>query len=372
MVLKQLVLSNFRNINDTDLELSDGCNLICGENGSGKTSLLESVYLYWNGRSFRTSRLNDIVNDDKDEVLIRGYVEENSQTIPFGFQYSKSRKERMYRYNSNGIKRSSDLASLLPVYYFSPQSENLISGSPGARRSLLFWYLFHVEPTFKYQYSSLQKAVKQRNRLLRSGGENSEYEFWESQIFELSCTLKQLTEARIELLKDLFKKECKDTNFAMVDCQKLVDRIDGVSVKYSWNKNEELKIALEEKREYESKLGYTTLGYQKCEFSLDTKLNKRNFSRGEEKALSLILMVSILRSIYVTTKNSILFLIDDLSAELDSQFIKGLLMKLATLPLQLFITTLTKDSLVELVNEHFSNSKMFHVKQGVVVEEQNV
>ncbi|BDX04482.1 DNA replication/repair protein RecF [Planctobacterium marinum] len=372
MILKQLMLSDFRNIKEIDLTLSEGCNVISGDNGSGKTSLLEAIYLFWNGRSFRSSRIQDTVNVDGKSVLIRGNAEDDEQVFPFGFQYTKQDKSRLYKFNGETIRRSSDLATLLPVYYFSPQTDNLVSGSAGSRRSLLFWYLFHVEPTFRERFSSLQKAVKQRNQLLRSGGGESEFSFWENQITELSDELRLSTEHRMIALEKQFSLECGEIEDAEYNIESLLNRIKGISAKYSWEAKADLALALSEKRTYEAKLGYTTLGFQKCDFGFDTNYNKRNFSRGEEKTLTLILMISILKTVYFETKKSILFLIDDLSAELDSKFIRLLLDKLASLPLQLFITTLTKDSLFESVSEYFSKFKMFHVKQGGVVEEQNV
>lgn len=366
------MLSNFRNIKSCELSLSDKCNVFCGENGSGKTSLLEAIYLYWNGRSFRTSNLNHIVQHKQNELLVHGKAKSSEQTLAYGLQFIKKTKDRRYRLAGEKVKRSSDLASLLPVYYFSPQSENLLSGSPGNRRSLLFWYLFHVEPTFKVRYAALQKAVKHRNQLLRHNVADSEFYFWDAEIAKLSAELRDFTDNEVETLRIVFKEECHKVDDNAFLLKTLINRIATLEVKYSWENEQDLFEQLTAKREYEKKLGYSTLGFQKCDFRLVDSSGVASYSRGEEKALSLILLVSVFCSIYNKTKKNMLILLDDLSSELDESFIATLLKKFSNLPLQMCITTLTKDALIKKVEEHFLDFKLFHVKQGVVTEEQNV
>lgn len=372
MILDRLVLSNFRNINSCDLSLSEKCNVFCGENGSGKTSLLEAIYLYWNGRSFRTSKLNHIVQHEHDKLLVHGRVKSDEQLMSFGLEFLRKTKDRRYRLSGEKVKRSSDLASLLPVYYFSPQSESLLTGSPGNRRSLLFWYLFHVEPIFKVKFAELQKAVKQRNQLLRNHGTDAEFQFWDSEIAKLSAELRDVTDGEINTLCIVFEEECHNVEDVALLFKSLVKRIATLGVRYSWENELDLLEQLSAKRDYEKKLGYTTLGYQKCDFRLVDNTGVASYSRGEEKALSLILLVSVFRSIYNKNDKNTLLLLDDLSSELDDNFISTLLKKFSNLPLQMCITTLTKDALIAKVEKHFLDFKLFHVKQGAVTEEQNV
>lgn len=373
MVLSQLVLSDFRNIKSCDISLSERCNVFYGDNGSGKTSLLEAVYLFWNSRSFRTARLSEIVAHQHNDFLIHGKVSDTESDFPFGLSYAGREKERIAKFNGEKVRRSSQLAAMLPVYYFSPQSDAILSGSPGNRRNLLFWYLFHVEPKFNENYQYLQKALSSRNKLLKAVVRQDELVFWEKEISRYSIELKRISENQVRDLHDQFKKECllSDREQQGVELS-LFDKLNGLDIHYPWKEDEDLESDLASKREMEFKLGYTTLGYHKCDLKIGTSQGKKSFSRGEEKSITLTLIISVLKIIASKTNKNILVLIDDLMAELDQKFTSMLIQKLSSLPLQLFITTLTKDSLLSTIEKQFSNFRLFHVKQGDVIEEYNV
>lgn len=372
MVLSQLVLSEFRNIHSCNISLSDRCNIFYGENGSGKTSLLESVHMFWNSRSFRTSRIGEAVAHQHSNFLIHGRVNDGESQLPFGLSYSLKDKERVSKFNGNRVKRSSDLASLLPVYYFSPQSDAILSGSPGNRRNLLFWYLFHVEPKFNETYQCLQRALSSRNKLLKTLVQKEELVFWEKEISKYSVELKRLSDEQVKDLNLQFEAECSSSEVDVPDSLSLFEKVNGIQINYPWKVDTELHQELANKRDLELKLGYTTLGYHKCDLRISTQQGKKSFSRGEEKSITLTLIISVLKTIANKTNKNVLVLIDDLMAELDQKFTSLLLHKLSSLPLQLFITTLTKDTLLTSIEKHFSNFKLFHVKQGDVIEEYNV
>ena len=377
MLLKEIEISNFRNLDNLKINLSSNFNLFYGANGAGKTSLLESMSLFWNGKSFRTNLLKELVGDNQEQFVLAGKAEVEDIVVPFGMQFTITDKKRLVKYNGENVKKSSELACRLPTLYFSPSSEYLQSGNPQNRRECLFWFLFHVEHEFKFQYETYRKALSSRNALLRklkghyidsnSFVINPEIEvqldYWESVLVESNIVLGKILYNGLLSVSEKMSLYIKEVGEEKV--------LSGIGIRSSFLDSEITMEMFKERRQTDIKLGYTGFGFHRVDISF-IKNNKKvvGLSRGEEKTLSIIFLLSLLSVVKVHHKG-ILLLLDDLGAELDKVNIKNLFVILNQLSIQSFITFIDKYT-IETFIDLTENYKLFHVKHGSITEEQNV
>ena len=181
MRLKKLQIKNFRNLQDVELTPVSGINVIYGENASGKTSILESIYYLSHLRSFRSKNINDIIQRDKDALqLVSRITTKDQNEIPLGV--SRSKDKLVVRANKEPVKRVADVASLFPVISIHPDSYLLITGGPSERRSYIDWGVFHVEHSFFNAWQRFRVALNQRNAALKSRQESSFCKLWDKEL----------------------------------------------------------------------------------------------------------------------------------------------------------------------------------------------
>ncbi len=179
MAIRQLSLTDFRNLRSTTLEFDSRVNLITGDNGSGKTSLLESIYVLCQADSFRTHQLRQCINHDKSSFLLFGRFED------FKAGLSKSDKKLEIHVNGESIKRRSELVRRVPVLVLNSDSFALISGTPQQRRTFIDWCLFHVEQSYANLWGEYRHALRQRNRLLKSSKDLNLLAYWDEHLVAL-------------------------------------------------------------------------------------------------------------------------------------------------------------------------------------------
>ncbi len=138
MALNTLRIQQFRNIAEAHLEFRPGINLIYGENGSGKTSLLEAIYYLAHGRSFRSSKPEKLIRYEQPAFLLNAKVEMAEQLLNLGLQREREGELRM-RLNGEDLHRVSELAQLLPVQLITPESFRLLLGG-AKRKTAVFRY----------------------------------------------------------------------------------------------------------------------------------------------------------------------------------------------------------------------------------------
>ena len=144
MSLAQLEIVGVRYIRQAILDLNPSIKLIYGRNGSGKTSILESIYLLGAGRSYRNISVEPLISKGLNECLVRGELHTGGMRHTIGV-LRKRGGEREIRVDGNAVKRATDLASMLPTLVMGPETVNVLLGPPSVRRRFLNWGLFHVE-----------------------------------------------------------------------------------------------------------------------------------------------------------------------------------------------------------------------------------
>jgi DNA replication and repair protein RecF len=355
LVLNQLTITNLRNITELVIQPSSGINLIVGDNGSGKTTILEAIHLLSLGRSFRTRFLKNAVQFGHQKFQV---IAKTTSDAPVGLQFDITHGLQI-RLNSQPLKRLSDLASQLPLQLIPANCHQFFEQGPRYRRQLLDWGLFHVEPSFNYQWQSYRKVVQQRNSALRQHKKDQEIQLWDTHLAEYGEKITNLRRKQLELILEkfslIFPRLCPE--FTEVDF--------ALQFKSGWSKEQSLIEVLNTNLERDKKLGYTRSGSHAADWSFN--INGTDpaeiFSRGQQKlfvlALSMAQAEITLNSAQHTRS---ILLIDDISSELDQHHQQIILNELAKLPVQSFISS-TDYSLVKSL-EIDKSATVFHVKHG--------
>ena len=162
--VEKLTVTGLRNLVDVAIDVSPRLNIFHGENGSGKTSLLEGIHLLSSGRSFRSAKLDPLITHGKDEAVIFSKL-----TDGLRIGLSKSRRRRhLLRLQDETQKNWESVARSLPLQIIDSTAFQLLEGGPKARRRFLDWGVFHVEHSFLTAWRDSRKCLANRNALLKA------------------------------------------------------------------------------------------------------------------------------------------------------------------------------------------------------------
>lgn len=364
MHITQLRLNHFRNFSEILLNPSASFNLIYGLNGAGKSSLLEALHILGYGRSFRTTKANTIIQNgfNSATTFCRYLCEDGEQVL--GASRSKS-DGFVFNLNREKTRRISDIAKVLPIQIFTPQSSDLILGAPMLRRRFIDWLVFHVEPSFILSSKSYGNAIEQRNALLKqmqnaAKSQFDELDMWSPIIAKhgeiITAFRKRYLEALNVELKGLYAKFKPDVE---------------IDLRYNqgWDQDLSLSGALANKTSRDQFKGNTSAGPHKADiqFVVDGNAASEYLSRGQLRVLVSLLLIAEVRLLKEYTGKRSIFLIDDIAAELDVETREFFLDTIVAEGAQVFVTAIEKQQLS--FAEKYNNKKVFHVKHDHVNEE---
>ncbi len=359
MWIKRLNIQNCRSIEDSVLQFSPNLNIIIGDNASGKTSLLESLSLLSNGRSFRTSHISDVINHNEKQVLIAAKVVNNDVTSHIGIEKSATRTR--IRINQQDIYSQAELSRYLPITVIHPDSLRLITGAPSFRRSYVDWIAFYLFPDFHGKWKSYQHILKQRNQCLKNPKYQSSLMKWTEELVILQPDIIYYRKSALEILQP-FLLSISSKLLEGVNIEIVFD--SGLPENLSLNK-ESLMSFYESKLKYDSLIQRTSAGVHKAnlKFLIDSKPAEKIASRGQLKLLSIALFLSQNIAINSNKSSRGILLVDDFTSELDSSNKQLLIEYLLELDQQIIITS-TQSEVIKKATKR----KVFHVKHGVINE----
>lgn len=368
MQLSQLSITRLRNIVEAKIPLYSGFNLFVGENGSGKTSILEAVSLLTSGKSFRTARQEEAIQFCSTSYVVaglaRGY-EQESLCTRMGVERTKGGGQKI-RLNDQRIEKILELTKLLPIQLLNIDSYRFLEDGSLSRRQFMDWGVFHVEPMFARVWQRYNRALQQRNAALKAlkatrMPTDVDVHIWEQELCEMGDIIDELRERYITSWMPIFSTTLEE----VLGIKEVV-----VDYKRGWGRGETLRGALKEAFVRDKIVGYTTLGPHRSDLSffIQGVPAKAVLSRGQLKLFVYALLLARTEELFKKTGKKCLFMIDDLSSELDAKAAEVLVNRLAQLQTQVIITAIEKKPLMELFET--KAYRMFYVEQGVITEEQ--
>ncbi len=353
MALHSLLIQNLRIIEHLELSLAQNANLFIGENGAGKTSILEGVDFLSRGRTFRSRTLDPILRNESEHVTVSGKVVDREQITTLGIQ--KSADEMKLHHDEEKINSISRHASNLPVVAMHPDSHQIIQGGSRHRRHYLDWSAFHVKPDFLQEWRKFNKCLRQRNNILRKGTDmKSELTAWTKEFCEFS---KKITYTRSQIFQEINDMFLQYSSKLLPECRIELDFDKG------WPDAQSLEEALAASYEQEHKNKTTRWGPQRADIKI--KLNQKNAhlsaSRGQQKLIAASLLLAQINNLQTYSSRHCVVLLDDIRAELDNAHAHALFTSLQDLKCQVFISAIEPDD-VNLGG--WEDSKMFHVEHG--------
>ena len=402
-MIERLQISHLRNLTQVNLSPA-ACNVIIGANGSGKTSLLEAIFLLSRGKSFRHHQPKRYIQHHQDSATVHAKLND-SRTLAIQKQADAT---TILRLNQTTVYNQSILTEQLPTLLIDPSTMDMLEQGSASRRQLLDWLVFHMKQGFHPQWVAYQRLLKQRNSLLKQRRhlthvQLAELRAWDKGLASHAALIHHYREAIFEAWQPYFSNSIT---------QLLPAYAEQLSLSYNagYDTSVAFDIQLNERLEQDLQLGYTRIGNHRADihvhwrstgsaqmatdkknasFDVSTEVNEPTklpvlkeqaaniLSRGEKKLLITALRLSQLPLLLNVKSNSELssndaklnatpvVLLDDITAELDERAIEILLATLAQLPCQVFMSSLT-DSILPLINEYWSEPKMFHMKQGEI------
>ena len=353
MSLERLSLEDFRCVARAELDCDPRCNLITGENASGKTSLLEAIFFLGRGRSFRSARNELLIRHGASQFSLVARVRQGGITQPLGLRLSAEGIEA--RYAGRPVGGLAALATVLPVQAIDPEVHRLVDGGPQERRRYLDWGVFHVEPNFVELWRRYQRALRQRNACLKAGQANALVQAWDRELVEAGEAVAQ---HRVRYLQGL-------SGAVRAVGQRLLGADIELSLHQGWSADRTLPEALEHSLPRDRERGLTHAGPHRADLGLRVAgLPARDrVSRGQQKLLAATLLLGQLAHDAERGSPMAALLVDDPAAELDAGNLERLLDEVIQLPVQLFLTALDPRN---PVLSRLPQARRFHVEHGVL------
>lgn len=355
MNLLTLRVQNLRCLSLVELELNPGINVFIGGNGAGKTSVLEAVFLLSHAQSFRSGT--------RDTLILRGSANlsvfadlrhSDGRTAQLGLGSSSGRWSARVNGCSVSLRQ---LVHECAVVCFDPGAHALIAGGADIRRRYLNWGVFHVEPEFLGMWRRYERALKQRNSLLRAPNPVDQALFapWEIELAEAATHIDGQRLLYLERLKPHLQGAASS----------LLPELGQLEVRYrrGWPEASSLRTLLCEQRRRDLARGHTTLGAHRADWSLvlaGAPL-REHLSRGQEKLVALACVLAQAKLYAEERGEWPVVCLDDLASELDQFHQEAVVTQLSSARAQILLSGTELPPALRA-----ASPAQFHVEQGVV------
>ena len=366
MVVKSLQFENYRNLNDNSIVPADNVNVIYGENANGKTNLIEAIWLFCGGHSFRGSKDSELINFDKSFFRLKMdfFAQDRDQTAEIVFDKSK----KLIKINEVEKNSSSYLTEIFSAVVFSPEHLSLIKQGPNIRRRFLDAAICQHRIRYASLLAQYNRIINQRNALLKDILKNRELKdtlsIWDDSlsivgaqiIYERFGYIRQLR-ASSKVYHSGISGDKEELDISCI-CTAKAEENDSVEVI-----RDKLRNAFYSSRHEDYHTGYTSVGPHRDDF--DIKINgisaRRFASQGQQRSAVLSMKLSEADLLYRKNGERPVILLDDVLSELDNKRQDFLLNKVEDY--QVFVTCCEESN-----KEQLQRGKVFYVDNGEIRE----
>lgn len=355
MSLLKLDIYAVRNIQQESIIPSSAINLIVGKNASGKSALIEAIYILGRAKSFRSSTIKPVINFTQQHLIVSAQtLQANGSHVHLGIQLDGKNIE--IHINQQLRQKRSDLAYALPLQLIHPKSYELLDAGSQLRREFLDWGVFNNDENFLPAWRRFKKALSQRNALLKTR-QLEQINVWDKELVYYGTIVDCYRRQYLEKFKPVF-----------IEIISKFLSLDGIDLKLisGWDQAKEFSRVLVEDQDKDLRYGFTHSGPHRGDFQLlvNNRLAKDFVSRGQLKLLVMSLKLAQVQLLANEQSQTGCILIDDFAAELDVVNRAKLLRYLSELNCQVFMTATEAVDFGDL--SQIKNYKMFHVEHGTI------
>jgi DNA replication and repair protein RecF len=347
--LVQLVVEDLRCLQRAELALDPRRNLIWGSNGSGKTSLLESIFLLGRGRSFRTRNSEKLIRHGQPRLTVFGRAD-GMPPQAMGVQVAKGGGTTA-RINGANASSLTDLSQAFPVQVIDPGVHKLVEEGGFRRRRWMDWAVFHVEPGFADSWVRYTRAVKQRNAALKS--QPTQAAVWDSEVARLGELIAEARRGMLEQMQPTWRQAVLALSGLEID----------LNYSRGWSQEVPLARALIDSRARDQSRGLTHSGPHRADVfvRIGGRPAREILSRGQQKLVAIAMTLAQIQLLQERTSTTPTLLLDDPAAELDGPHLVKFIDEVSRLNCQLILTSLQSES-----NLFGRPERVFHVERGQV------
>ena len=355
MFIKRLRLTDFRCFKTAEIKPGPGINVVTGDNASGKTSLLEAIFVLGRGQSFRQAGGRPAIRHSASQFTLHGEIERESGQIT---RLGVGRDSRRYELRKDGVSGVSriELVNALPVQLVDPNVHRLLEQGPQYRRHFMDWGVFHVEHAFFPAWRRYRRALRQRNRALKARHSKKDVIAWDAELVRSGELVDASRRAYIDHLAATLPQQAK----TLVGNDEIVMQYHA-----GWRGTDGFGSALAQGLEQDQRAGFTQQGPHRSDLKVSVAAGAARdwISRGQQKVLTTIMLLAQARILSDRRHISPVLLIDDLSAELGTRYREALAEEIAESGSQCFLSFLDSS----LVPSCLSDATRFHVEHGVLI-----
>ncbi|WP_116964737.1 DNA replication/repair protein RecF [Fastidiosibacter lacustris] len=339
MYIQNLNIYQFRNLSEVAMTLHPKLNLISGQNGSGKTSILEAIYFLSLGRSFRSAQLARIISHEKENFkLFSRFYNAKERTI--ASLRDKTGKSTI-RLDGEEVSSQAELTRALPVQLFNPESFSLINSGAQQRCKLLDWGVFYHKKNFLNIWQQVKRLTKQRNAALKQNYPRNYIEILDRELVTKSEALDQ---ARLDYFQMLMPKI--QELLLLFSPQLQVE----ISYYRGWSQDKALLEVLIHSFQSDVKSGITSHGSHRADlrFKVNGHPAQDILSRGQQKILISAIKLAQGEIFSQEHQSGCIYLVDDLHSELDQAHLQKVFSKLVEIDAQIIATAINANHLLNL------------------------
>ncbi|MDD2518324.1 MAG: DNA replication/repair protein RecF [Bacilli bacterium] len=372
MIIKSIKITNFRNYTDLNISFSPNINIIYGDNGQGKTNLLESIYVLGITKSHKLLIDNYLIKNNAKFARVSGIIQD--ELLSTKLEVILEQKRKQLKVDENLVRKASDYISKMSIIIFYPEDLELIKGSPSLRRRYLNVQLSQIHKNYLNVLNDYNKLLKQRNEMLKNFPktktmDNNYFEIITESLIDRGSRIYRYRDNYIKNINknidEIYESIMNIPKFNII--YKPIFNIKNFEINSLKN---EFQEQLKKSRESELKIGMTLIGPHRDDFDfMINDLNLKTYgSQGQQRAAVLSLKLSEI-PIFKSYKNTYpILLLDDVFSELDDSK-KNNLLKYITNNIQTFITT---TDLKSINQEVLKMANIIKIEKGQNVSKEEV